>query len=137
MAELVYKNAHLTINAVDLSDHVRSLTLTHSAEMGDKTAMSNNSRRRIAGLKDWNIAVEFNHDFAAAKIDATLNGLVGAASFPIIMRPDAGAVSATNPQYTGSALLESYPVVQGGVGDAPATTSITMPGDGDLARATS
>ena len=136
MAEFVFKNAYLLLNAVDLSDHVRQITLTHGADLPDRTAMSDNSRRRLPGLKDWSATVEFNQDFDASKVDATLNGLVGAASFAIEIRPDAGAVAATNPKYTGSALLESYPILSGSIGDA-AVSSITLQGDGDLTRATS
>ena len=97
--------------------------------------MSANSKQRIAGLKDWSVDVELNQDFAAASVDATLFPLVGAAAFAIEIRPDAGAVSATNPKFTGNALLESYPPISGSVGEL-ATVSITLQGDGDLTRAT-
>jgi predicted secreted protein len=131
----VLKNAYVVINSVNLSSYVRSVTINYGAEMLEKTAMSANSKQRIAGLKDWSVDIEFNQDFAAASVDATLFPLVGAASFPIEIRPDAGAVSATNPKYTGNALLESYPPISGSVGEL-ATVSITLQGDGDLTRAT-
>lgn len=136
MAEFVLKDAHVTINSVDLSDHVRQVTIQHGADLPDRTAMGDDSRRRLPGLKDWSATVEFNQDFDASKVDATLNGLVGAASFAVAFRPTSGATSATNPQYSGSALLESYPILSGAIGDA-AVVSITLQGDGDLARATS
>ena len=133
MAEFVFKNAHLTVNSVPLSDHVRQITLTHGADLPERTAMGDDSRRRLPGLKDWSFSVEFNADFDAAKVDATLGVLVGAASFAVIIRPDAAAKSATNPEYTGSALVESYPPLGGSVGDA-SIASVSFPGDGDLAR---
>jgi predicted secreted protein len=131
----VLKNAYVVINSVNLSNHVRSVTINYGAEMLEKTAMSANSKQRIAGLKDWSVDIEFNQDFAAASVDATLFPLVGAAAFPIEIRPDAGAVGPTNPKYTGNALLESYPPISGSVGEL-ATVSITLQGDGDLTRAT-
>lgn len=134
MPAFVLKNAYVLINAVNLSDHVKSVTINYAAEILEKTAMSANSKQRIAGLKDWSVDVELNQDFAAASVDATLFPLVGAAAFAIEIRPDAGAVSATNPKYTGNALLESYPPISGSVGEL-ATTSITLQGDGDLTRA--
>ena len=134
MAEQIASNFFLSINGVDLSDHVRSLTLNHGAELQDKTAMGDASRNRLPGTKDWSIDVEFNQDYDAAKVDATLFPLIGAAASAIIMRPDTAAVGATNPQYTGNALLESYSPVGGGKGDMH-VTSITLQGDGDLARA--
>jgi hypothetical protein len=61
--------------------------------------------------------------------------LVGT-STALEVRPDAGSVSATNPKFTGSGILESYPIVSGAVGDV-STTSVTFQGTGDLTRATS
>lgn len=133
MAELVLKDASVVINSVDLSDHVSSVTINYSAAMLSKTAMGQNSETRLAGLKDFSLDVEFNQDYAASTIDATLFPLVGAASFPVVVKPTSGAVSATNPSYSGNALLESYSPVTGAVGEI-AKVSVSMPGDGDLTR---
>lgn len=135
MAELIFENAFLSIGGVDLSDHIRQLTLNYQAELQDITAMGDNSRERLGGLKDWSLEAEFNQDFAAAKVDATLFALVGT-SVAIVIRPDTGVVAATNPEYTGNAILESYPPLSGAVGDA-ATAAAGFQGNGDLARATS
>lgn len=134
MAEQVLTNAHLTVNSVNLSDHVRSITLRYAADLQDITAMSDTTRNRLGGLKDWSFDVEFNQDFAAANVDATLFPIVGT-SVAIIIRPDAGAVSSTNPNFTGNAIIESYQPVGGAVGDAH-TTTVTFQGNGTLTRAT-
>lgn len=135
MAVFVLKNCFVKLNAVDLSDHVRSVTLNYEAADLDTTAMSDNSQNRIAGLKDWSAEIEFNQDHAAASVDATLFSLVGAAAFAVEFRSDAGAVAATNPKYTGNAILTSYPPIGGSVGDV-STAKVTVMGDGDLTRAT-
>lgn len=139
MAEVVYTNAHLTINGVDLSDHVRQLTIEYSAELQDKTAMGDDTRANLAGLKDYTVTAEFNQDYAAGEVDATLFSLVGAAQFAVIMRPDAGVVSATNPQYTANMLLENYQPMGGTVGDMHVSPITMRPGSSGqtLARATS
>lgn len=135
MAEFVFDNCFFSIGGVDLSDHVRSLTLGYSSELQDKTAMGNNTREMIGGLKDWSVEIEWNQDFAAAKVDATLWAMVGE-SQALIMRPDAGTIGATNPEYTGNGIVESYAPIGGAVGDlATAPTSIRPAGD--LARAIS
>jgi hypothetical protein len=136
MAEFVLTNAHLTVNSVDLSDHVRSVTVNYSAELQDTTAMSDTSRGRLAGLKEWSVDVDFNQDYAASKVDATLFGLVGAAAFTIAVRPVAATITTTNPEYTGSALLESYTPISGSVGDG-ATASVRLVGTATLTRSTS
>lgn len=136
MPVLVFKDASVVINSVDLSDHVREVAINYSAEIIDKTAMGDNSKSKIAGLKDWSVTITFNQDFDAGSVDATLFPLVGAAAFPVVIKPSSAATSATNPAYTGNGLLESYPPLGGQVG-ALLTTQVTIQGDGDLTRATS
>ena len=137
MAKFLYKNAHLTINTVDLSARVESLTLNVGAETPETTAMSDGTRQRVASFVDWSIDVTFRQDFIAPAtnaVDSTLFSLVGAAAFAIIIRPDAAAKSVTNPEFTGNALLASYSPLTGSVGDVASAPS-TFQGDGTLARA--
>jgi hypothetical protein len=136
MAELIWNDAYFSINAVDLSNHVTSLTLNYGVELLDITAMGDGARDRIAGYKDWSIEVEFNQDFAASSVDATMFPLVGAAATAIEIRPTSAAVGATNPKFTGNVIVESYPPVGGGVGEVLRTSS-TLQGAGTLTRATS
>lgn len=134
MAKIVMKNGFLSINSVDLSDHVETVTINYTADVPEKTSMGDNSKTRLPGLKDWSIDVAFRQDFAASSVDKTLFDLVGAAAFPIEARPDAGAVGATNPSYTGNALLSSYTPLGATVGDV-AGAPVTLVADGDLVRA--
>ena len=136
MATFVYTDASVVVNSVDLSDHVKSCTLNYEAEMLDDTVMGDTTRSNIAGLLNWSIDVEFLQDFAAAKVDATLFSLVGAAAFTVTVKPTSGSVSSTNPSFSGSMVLESYPPMTGSVGDLE-TASATFRSAGTLARATS
>lgn len=134
MATLVYTDATITVNAVNLSDHCRSLTLNYEAEMLDDTVMgTSGTRSSKPGLKTWGIDVEFLQDFAAANVDATLFPLVGADSFPVAIKPTSGAISSTNPEYSGNAVLENYTPIQGEVG-ALATTPATFRAGGGAAN---
>lgn len=135
MGVMVLKNAYVLINAVNLSAYVRKVTIDYGAEIIEKTAMSANSKQRIAGLKDWSADIEFNQDYAAGAVDATLFPLVGAAAFTVEVRADAGARSTTNPAYTGNGVLEKYPPLDGSVGQL-LTTKATIQGDGDMSRLT-
>ena len=116
MALDVLDNCYCLVNSVDLSDHVESVKLDYKADMLERTAMSNTEHRFIAGLKDWSLEITFYQDYASGSVDATLNALIGAAAFAIEVRPDAGAVSATNPKWTGNAVFEGYTPIGGGVG---------------------
>lgn len=134
MATFVMTDAFVSINAVDLSDHVRSVTLSYSAELQDDTVMGDTTRSRTGGLKDWSLEVEFLQDYAASKVDATLFTLVGSTS-TIIVRPDnSDGVSATNPNFTGTAILESYNPGTGSLGEM-ATATASFQAAGALSRA--
>jgi len=134
MAAFVFKNGFLTVNGVDLSDHVLSMTLNYSAELQDQTAMGDATRRRLPGLKDWSLEVQFKQDFDSGSVDATMFDLVGAAAFPIRVRADQdAAISDTNPEFQGNGLLESYPPLAGQVGSL-ATVQCTIQGDGTMTR---
>lgn len=138
MGELVFKDASVKIGTtaapVDLSDHVRSVTISYSAEILDKTAMGSSGRRRIAGLKDFNVSVEFNQDFAANKVDATLFGYIGSTAKWITIKKESSAAGAVNPRFHGDVLLESYPI--GGDVGSLMVSSVTFQGDGLLTRST-
>lgn len=136
MATFVLTDPDVNINGVDLSNRVRSVTVKVTASDEDFTAGGATGKARKAGLRDDSFTVEFNQDFAAGNVDATLFPLVGAAPFTVIVKPTTAAVSATNPSFTGSCILTDYAPIDDAIG-APATTNITLPVDGTIARATS
>lgn len=135
MAQFVLTDASVVLNSVDLSNRVKSVTINYSADMQEDTAMGDSTHTMLGGLKNWSVDLEFNQDFAASNVDATLFPLVGT-TFTVAIKPTSGAVSATNPNYNGTGILESYPPLGGSVGDL-ATTSITINAASDLARSTS
>lgn len=134
MATFVLTDASVVINAVDLSDHVRQVTLNVEADGQEDTAMGDSWRSRLGGLKDSSVEIEFNQDFAASEVDATLWPLFGTTT-TVTIKPTSSAVSATNPSFSGSMLLTEYPPLDGSVGDV-ATTSVTFEGAGTITRAT-
>ena len=117
MAQLVFVNAKVLINSVDLSDHVRTATVSAGAKMLNDNAMADTFESSVAGLQTWKIDVEFIQDYASAKVDATLFPLIGAAAFTVAVNPVNAANSATNPAYSGSAVLSSYDAIGGKHGD--------------------
>lgn len=135
MATFAFTDASVVINSVDLSDHVRQVTLNVSADELDDTAMGATYRSRKGGLKDWSVTVEFNSDFAASEVDATLWPLLGSTT-TITVKPTSAAVGSTNPSFSGSVLVSQVNPVGNSVGDL-ATVSVTWPGASTLTRATS
>lgn len=133
MAVLALINEHVSINAVNLSDHVKSGTLAVEATSLDSTAMGDTWNEVTGGLKSGTLTIEFLDDFAASNVDATLWPIFGTVvTFEV--RPDAGAVSATNPKYTGSVFIQQHSL--GGSLNEMAGKSLTFPTSGAVTRAT-
>lgn len=137
MATFASKNVHLTINSDDMSSYVQSFSFPISADAVEETAMGDDSREYVVGLKNASFTVGFKHDFAVDTMDTEIWDIYdGAVSVTFVFRPDTGAVSTSNAQYSGSCILTEYPVHDGAVGDL-ATTTCTFQITGDVSRATS
>jgi hypothetical protein len=134
VAKIILKNAFLLVNAMDLSNHVQQITLTYAAKEIEQTTMADAAETYLPTLPNWIADVILAQDWGAASVDATLFPLVGAVQFAVEIRPDAGVRSATNPGYTGTAILTSYPPLQNKVGDL-AITNVKLRGSGALVRA--
>ena len=135
MSTFMLNNASVTINSVDLSTYVTSVTLSQSADSLEDTAMGDTSRSYIGGLKSGTVDIEFNADFAASKTEATIFPLVGT-STAVVVKPVAASVSATNPSYTFNAIVTEWDTLNGSVGEI-ATHSISWPITGAITKATS
>ena len=135
MAAFMLNNASVTINSVDLSDHVTSITFSEEADQLETTAMGDNNRTMIGGLKSGTIDLEFNQDLAASNVQATIRALLGTVT-AVVVKNDAGATAATNPQWTFNALVTEWPSINGTVGEL-ATASVSWPITGAVTQATS
>lgn len=135
MAEFMLSNASVTINSVDLSTYVTSITLSQAADNIEDTSMGDSARTYIPGLKSGTVDIDFNADFASAKTEATVYPLIGT-STTVIVKADSGSTSATNPTYTFSAVVTEWPSVSGSVGEL-ATHSVSWPISGAVVKATS
>lgn len=121
MATHVLNDAYVSINSVNLSDHVRSVELTVDADEQDNTAMGNSGySSTLTGLKTGTLTLEFNQDYAASSVYATLQPLFGS-SFPVAIRPTSGAISSTNPEWQGTGSLFSFSFISGSVGQTNTT----------------
>lgn len=139
MARIVLTDAKVTINGVNLSDHIASITLNESADVVETTAFSSTAAKtRVAGLRDNSVTLEFHQDFASSSVEATINGsssLIGTVT-SIVVQPTSGSVSATNPSYSFSALVSEWTSLNGSVGEL-STASVTWPISGAITKATS
>jgi hypothetical protein len=137
MPRIILTDVTVSVNAVDLSTFLTSITLSTSVDVVETTGMgSAAAKTRLPGLKDNSVTLEFNQDFAAlgpeVSINAVGSSLVGTV-VPIIIKPTSGAVSATNPSYAFSAVCSEWQNVQGSVGEL-STISATWPISGAITK---
>jgi hypothetical protein len=126
MAKYVLKDAYVSVNSVDLSDHVSSVTIETTRDEVDVTAMGNDYKEILFGISDATATVAFFQDHAAGEVDATLFPLsTSDTPFPLAIRPNSGAISATNPEFQMSVLMANYSPIAGDVGSA-STTDVTF-----------
>jgi hypothetical protein len=134
MPRIVLTNAQITINTVDLSDHIASVTLSTSNDVIETTGFSSTAARtRVAGLSDNSITLEFHQDFATSNVEQTIYPLIGT-NTTVVVKPTASAVSATNPSYTCSASVVEWQPLSGAIGEL-ATASVTWPISGAITKA--
>ena len=117
----VFTDAFVSVNGVDLSDHVRSVSITEDSNPVDVTAMGSGYTQEAKGLKTAAFTVGFLQDFSAAKVHATLQPLfAGTSTFIVIIRPiKSTVVGATNPNITlSTASMFGYAPLDGSIGDA-------------------
>ena len=131
MAIYVNKDIFCSVNAIDLSSYVVSVEFVQAVDAVESTAFSatsTNGHSFIGGIQNNSATITFNQDFAASKVWATLNTLVGVTT-TVIMRPTSAAVSATNPTLTLTAtLMSSLSPISGAVGDLASTGAISFQG---------
>lgn len=130
MAAFVFVDAHVMVNGVDLSDHVKRVTVGLPINLVPGTRMGHTAEARLAGIKDGDVVIELQQDFAAAKTDATIWATYGIA-VPLVVRPVKGTViGATNPEYRMTGMLDGYTPLDGSVGDLAMTTATYRNSDG-------
>ena len=125
MAVYLSNGVVLTVNAVDLSALVSSVTINRSFEELDISAMGDSGRRYTKGLEASSITIDFFNDEATAKTLQTLNSSsVWGNNVTVTAKQTNATVSATNPLYTMTCLVNNTTPINGAVGDI-STQSVT------------
>jgi len=129
-------NVGLKIATVDLSEYVTSITLTQTFDEVETTTMGQGSHVFAKGLESSTLQVDFLNDWAASKVQATLQAAYGTSVTAVVIPVKGTAVGATNPLYTVSILVNNLtPVGTGGPEDY-ARSSMTFTCTSTVAYAT-
>ena len=114
----VFLNAtQVKIGTVDISAYVSSATLTQAADELEITAMGDSSRKYVAGLQTGKLDLEFFNDFAATQVCATLQAAIYTTVTAKLVPGPGTTISATNPLYTVSILVNNLTPISGAAGE--------------------
>ena len=117
MAVFLNNKVGVKINAVDLSDHVTSITLNYAADELEVTAMGDTAHKFVKGLESGTLTVSFLNDTATSQVLQTLNSAFGTTVATKLIQEKGTAVSAANPVYEFDILVNNLTPINGGVGD--------------------
>ena len=136
MAVYLSNGVVLTVNAVDLSTLVSSVTINRTFDELETTAMGDGGHRYVKGLEASSITIDFFNDDASAKTLQTLNSSsVWGNNVTVTAKQTSAATSATNPLYTMTCLVNNTTPINGAVGDL-STQSVTWNVSGTIAVTT-
>jgi hypothetical protein len=134
MAVFLNNNVGVKINSVDLSDHVTAVTINRSFDQLEVTAMGDTAHKFVKGLEASSVTIDFLNDTASANVLATLQAAWGTTVTAVFLQTKGTAVSATNPLYTVSLLVNNTTDINGAVGDI-GVQSITFTANSTIAVA--
>jgi hypothetical protein len=135
MAVYLANTGVLTVNSVDLSTLVTNVVINRSFDELEITALGDTGHKFVKGLEASSITIDFLNDSASSKTLQTLNSTWGT-SVTVTFKQTSDAVSAANPLYTMTCLINNTTPVNGAVADL-STQSVTWNVMGTIAITTS
>ena len=117
-------NAAPTTPSIDISSYVTNAVINQIVDELEVTAMGDTAHKFVKGLEASTISLDFLSDTAAANVNATLQAAWGT-TVPLTLKQTSAAVSATNPLYSTTILVNNTTDINGAVADI-ATQSITF-----------
>jgi hypothetical protein len=134
MAVFLNNGVSVTVNSVDLSDHVTAVTINRTFDELEVTAMGDSGHKYVKGLEASSVTIDFLNDTATGEVLQTLQAAWGT-NVTVVIKQSSAAVSATNPSYTMTCLINNTTDINGSVADL-STQSVTWNVSGAIAVAT-
>jgi len=135
MAVFLNNGVGVKVNSVDLSDHVNNVSLNRNFDELEVTAMGDSGHKFIKGLEASSITLDFLNDTATSSVLQTLQAAWGTNVTVVLLQNKGTAVSATNPLYTMTCLINGTTDINGATGDL-AMQSLTFNVSGTIAVTT-
>jgi hypothetical protein len=135
VTKIVLLDAQLSIANNALTAWCAKLELSDEFEAKNTTTFASGGAEEVlGGLEKFEMGVTFKQDYD----DNMLDEIMWALRRQVVTfaaRAKVAAISASNPGYSGSVLINKWVPIAGNVGDV-AEVDVTFPGSGPLARAT-
>jgi hypothetical protein len=135
MAVYLANSGVLTVNAVDLSTLVTSVTINRAFDELEVTSLGDAGHRFVKGLEASSITIDFINDADTAKTLQTLQTTWGTNTV-VTFKQSSGITAPSNPLYTMTCLINNTTPVNGAVADL-STQSVTWNVSGTIAVTTS
>jgi hypothetical protein len=136
MPKKVLLDAQLGIAGVDRTQWCAKVELEDNFEDKDTTTFASGGAKEVlGGLESGEVSITFKNDYDVAALDASMWALRRSV-VTFTARADADPVSTSNPQYSGSILINKWVPISGSVGDV-AEVDVTFPLSGPMTRVTS
>ena len=136
MAVMLNNTVGVKLATVDISDHVSSATLSQIFDELEITALGDSSHKFTKGLEASTLTLDFFNDFAASQITTLLQTNYGTTVTAKLIPVKGTSVSATNPLYTVSILINNLTPISGDVASIN-NSSISFTCNSTVAYATS
>jgi len=107
------------LGTLDISDHVKSATLTQAYDSLEITAMGDTAHKYTGGLQNGTLDLEFYSDWGASQVSAALQTGINT-TVVVKMLPgtdNTTTIAATNPLYTFSILVNNLTPIAGATGE--------------------
>ena len=124
----------ITVASVSVSTLCKAIEITGSAVVQDNTTFGSGWETKEAGLKGGSVRLSFKQGYGTSTAWAALGLAKLGTTVTVVVKPAAGSTSASNPQWTFDAVVETLQFVSGAVGDV-ITNDVTWPITGAIVEA--
>ena len=115
-----------TVPSIDISAFVTNAVINQIVDELEVTAMGDTAHKFVAGLQSATFTIDFLNEWASSQVMQTLNAAFGQTLAVSVITVKGTAVSAANPTYQFSVLVNNLtPIGQGGVAEV-ATSSLSF-----------
>jgi hypothetical protein len=103
--------SELKIATVDLTDQASSVSFTLGSNPLTSTAFGDLGERMVPGLQTVEGTITLYVSYGATEVEGVIAGEVGQGDTTIVVKKDAGAISASNPEWTiSNTMIANYPI---------------------------